>query len=128
MIRFHVIDEDLKTRATTVLLNDSIDYNNLKMDLPYIGFVEKACAKLNAHVEQFKQQYEENKKFVRIKINKLFEMMGESDDDSRPNTQRALKSQETQRIPPVLLAEIEENMKKMILALELDVKELAKKL
>ena len=43
--------EDLKTRATTVLLNDSIDYNNLKMDLPYIGFVEKACAKLNANVE-----------------------------------------------------------------------------
>jgi hypothetical protein len=51
MVRFHAIDEDLKTRATIDVLNDSIDYNNLKMDLPYIGFVDKACAKLNSYVE-----------------------------------------------------------------------------
>jgi len=92
MIRLHTIDEDLKTRATIKHTNDIIEYNNLKMDLPYIPYVEKAVSKINHDVDLFKHEFGENKKYVRGKINKIMDRLGDDDDESKPNSFRVLKT------------------------------------
>ena len=51
------------------------------MDLPYIDKMKFEYSKFQAGVTQFKQEFEDNKKSVRNKINKLFESIENTDEN-----------------------------------------------
>ena len=51
---FSSIDTDLLAKTTKEEVAEAIDYNNLKMDLPYIDKMKFEYSKFQAGVTQFK--------------------------------------------------------------------------
>jgi len=66
--RFTTLEENVETRVTAKMVHEAIEYNNMKMELPWTSKVDKMIAKVQVGIDYCRELIEENKKFTRKKL------------------------------------------------------------